>query len=75
MAGRVTKDRVVLTVGNFSVLDIFDDNAYAKDPRTQFLNWSNMAHTAYDYGADARGFGWGLPPSGIGATGCCASGA
>ena len=60
MAGRVTKDRVVLTVGNFSVLDIFDDNAYAKDPRTQFLNWSNMAHTAYDYGADARGFGWGF---------------
>lgn len=60
MAGRVAKDRFVLTVGNFSALDIFDDNAYAKDPRTQFLNWSNMAHTAYDYAADARGFGWGF---------------
>ena len=60
MAGRVAKDRFVLTVGNFSTLDIFDDNAYAKDPRTQFLNWSNMAHTAYDYAADARGFGWGF---------------
>ena len=60
MAGRVAKDRFVLTIGNFSALDIFDDNAYAKDPRTQFLNWSNMALTAYDYGADARGFGWGF---------------
>ena len=60
MAGRVAKDRFVLTVGNFSALDIFDDNAYAKDPRTQFLNWSNMAYTAYDYAADARGFGWGF---------------
>lgn len=60
MAGRVAKDRLVLTVGNFSTLDIFDDNAYAKDPRTQFLNWSNMALTAFDYAADARGFGWGF---------------
>jgi len=49
----------VLTAGNFSTLDVFDDNAYAKDPRTQFLNWSGMSHTSYDYAADARGFGWG----------------
>ena len=60
MAGHVAKDRFVLTVGNFSVLDIFDDNAYAKDPRTQFMNWANMAPIAYDYAADARGFGWGF---------------
>ncbi len=60
MAGLVARDRFVLTVGNFSTLDIFDDNAYAKDPRTQFLNWGNMAHTAFDYAADARGFGWGF---------------
>ncbi|WP_428825790.1 carbohydrate porin [Azonexus sp. IMCC34842] len=60
MAGHVAQDRFVLTAGNFSALDIFDGNAYAKDPRTQFLNWSNMAHTAFDYAADARGFGWGL---------------
>jgi hypothetical protein len=60
MAGHVAKDRFVLTLGNFSTLDIFDNNAYAKDPRTQFLNWSNMANTAFDYAADARGFGWGF---------------
>ncbi|NJD25833.1 MAG: carbohydrate porin [Betaproteobacteria bacterium] len=60
LAGHVAKDRFVLTIGNFSSLDVFDDNKYAKDPRRQFLNWSNMAHAAYDYAADARGFGWGF---------------
>jgi hypothetical protein len=60
MAGTVDHDRFVLTLGNFSTLDIFDNNAYAKDPRTQFLNWSNMANAAFDYAADARGFGWGF---------------
>lgn len=59
LAGWVERDRVVLTAGNFSTLDVFDDNAYAKDPRSQFLNWSGMSHTAYDYAADARGFAWG----------------
>lgn len=60
MAGTVDKNRFVLTVGNFSTLDVFDNNAYAKDPRTQFMNWSNMTYAAYDYAADARGFGWGF---------------
>src|SRR5450830_1026383 len=59
MAGTVDRNRWVLTAGNFSTLDVFDDNAYAKDPRTQFMNWSGMSHTSFDYAADARGFGWG----------------
>ena len=33
LAGTVDKNRVVLTAGNFSILDVFDDNAYAKDIR------------------------------------------
>jgi hypothetical protein len=60
LAGSVDKNRFVLTVGNFSTLDVFDDNAYAKDPRTQFMNWGNWTYAAYDYAADARGFGWGF---------------
>ncbi len=60
MAGSVDKNRFVLTAGNFSTLDVFDDNAYAKDPRTQFMNWGNWTYAAYDYAADARGFGVGL---------------
>ncbi len=60
LAGSVDKNRFVLTVGNFSTLDIFDGNKYAKDPRTQFMNWGNWTYAAYDYAADARGFGWGF---------------
>jgi len=60
MAGWVDKNRFVLTAGNFSTLDVFDDNTYAKDPRTQFMNWGNWTYAAYDYAADARGFGWGF---------------
>lgn len=52
--------RVVLTLGNFSTLDVFDENTYAKDPRTQFMNWGNWTYAAFDYAADARGFGWGF---------------
>jgi high affinity Mn2+ porin len=59
LAGVVDKNRFVLTVGNFSTLDVFDNNAYAKDPRRQFMNWGMMTYAAYDYAADARGFGWG----------------
>ena len=59
LAGSVQSRRTVLTVGNFSVLDVFDNNAYAKDTRRQFMNWSGMTYAAYDYAADARGFGWG----------------
>lgn len=60
LAGVVDRNRFVLTTGNFSTLDVFDKNTYAHDPRTQFMNWSNMTYTAYDYAADARGFGWGF---------------
>ncbi len=60
LAGMVDKNRFVLTVGNFSSLDVFDPNTYAKDPRTQFMNWGNWTYAAYDYAADARGFGWGF---------------
>lgn len=60
MAGWVGKNRFVLTVGNFSTLDVFDPNTYAKDARTQFMNWGNWTYAAYDYAADARGFGWGF---------------
>jgi hypothetical protein len=60
LAGSVERRRLVLTAGKLSILDIFDDNAYSHDPRTQFLNWSLMTYGAYDFAADARGYSWGL---------------
>lgn len=59
LAGALDKDRIVLTAGNFSITDVFDDNAYSHDPRTQFINWSRMSYGAYDYAADARSYSWG----------------
>lgn len=60
LAGTESRRRTVLTIGNLSVLDIFDNNAYSHDPRTQFLNWTLMANGAFDYAADARGYSWGI---------------
>ena len=48
--------RLTFTVGRFSAKDIFDNNAYANDPRTQFMNWSLYANDAWDYPADTLGF-------------------
>jgi len=56
----ITRNRIVITAGQFATLDIFDDSRYAKDPRVQMMNWGSMTHLAYDYAADARGYGWGL---------------
>jgi high affinity Mn2+ porin len=59
LAGSRDKRRVVLTAGNFAVGDVFDDNDYAHDARTQFMNLSFMTHGAYDFAADSRGYTWG----------------
>ncbi len=60
LAGSVESRRLVLTAGKLSVQDLFDDNAYSHDPRTQFLNWSLMTYGAWDFAADARGYSWGF---------------
>ncbi|EEF57591.1 carbohydrate porin [Pedosphaera parvula] len=60
LAGERDVSRVTLTVGKMSAKDIFDNNAYANDPRTQFMNWSLMANQAWDYPADSLGFMTGL---------------
>jgi high affinity Mn2+ porin len=59
LAGSNAADNVTLTVGKFSVVDIFDTNKYAHDARTDFLNWSVIDAGAFDYAADAWGFTYG----------------
>ena len=54
-----TADRIVLTVGKFSVPDIFDTNQYAHDSRNDFLNWSIVDAGSFDYAADAWAFTYG----------------
>jgi high affinity Mn2+ porin len=60
LAGKQDISRLTLTIGKMSVKDIFDNNAYANDPRTQFMSWALMANEAWDYPADALGYTTGL---------------
>lgn len=59
LGAEVDGRRVVVTLGNLSVLDVFDKNAFAGDLRRQFFNMAFLTHAAYDFAADARGYSWG----------------
>jgi high affinity Mn2+ porin len=56
LAGEQSADRVVVWLGKFSVVDVFDTNQYAHDPRADFLNWSALDAGTFDYAADAWGY-------------------
>lgn len=60
LARQVDVSRITITVGKFSAKDIFDNNKYANDQRSQFLNWGLVANEAWDYPADSLGFTTGL---------------
>jgi high affinity Mn2+ porin len=59
LAGTRPADNITFTAGKFSVVDIFDTNAYADDPRSDFLNWSIVDSGALDYAANAWGYTYG----------------
>jgi len=59
LAGRRGEQSLTLTAGKFSIVDIFDTNPYAHDPKSDFLNWSIIDAGAFDYGGDAWGFTYG----------------
>jgi high affinity Mn2+ porin len=56
LGGVLSANNVTLTLGKFSVVDVFDNNSYAHDPRGDFLNWSVIDAAAFDYAADAWGY-------------------
>jgi high affinity Mn2+ porin len=58
-AGSNTTDRLVITLGKFSVSDVFDQNKYAQNPRKDFMNWALIDAGSYDYAADAWGYTYG----------------
>jgi len=59
LPGALGADNLVVTAGKFSVVDIFDTNTYAHDPRGDFLNWAVVDAGAFDYAADSWGFTYG----------------
>lgn len=56
LSGAHSPDRLVLTMGRFSVGDVFDNNRYAHDPRADFANWAVVDAATFDYAADAWGY-------------------
>lgn len=59
VGGNRALDRIVVTLGKFSVGDVFDSNSYAHDPRADFLNWTLLDGGSFDYAADAWGYSTG----------------
>ncbi len=59
LAGRQSANRLVLTLGKFSVVDVFDTNSYAHDPRGDVLNWALVDAGSFDYAANSWGYTFG----------------
>jgi high affinity Mn2+ porin len=59
LGGTQTANRLVFTIGKFSVVDIFDTNRYAHDPRNDFFNWSIIDQGSFDYAANSWGYTYG----------------
>ncbi len=59
LGGSQSANRVVVTLGKFSVTDVFDNNDYAHDPRNDFMNWAIVDTATFDYAADAWGYSAG----------------
>ncbi|MDR7035910.1 high affinity Mn2+ porin [Methylobacterium sp. BE186] len=60
VATRRDVERVTVVAGKFALGDFFDGNAYAHDPRVDFMNWSLWASTAWDFPANLPGFTQGV---------------
>lgn len=56
LAGAPAARRLTLTLGKLSAADLFDNNTYSHDPRSQLLNWALMEDGAWDYPSDTKGY-------------------
>jgi high affinity Mn2+ porin len=59
IAGKKDISRITLIAGKLAVTDFFDNNAYAHDGRTQFINWQLYCCGSYDWTMDQISYTWG----------------
>ena len=59
LAGKQDISQITITAGKLAVTDFFDNNAYAHDGRTQFMNWQLYCCGAYDWTMDQISYTWG----------------
>ncbi len=60
LARMVPEERIIITLGKFSLSDIFDQNVTSHDPKGSLLNWSMMDAGAWDYPSNTRGYTYAL---------------
>ncbi len=60
LGGKSDSHKLVVRVGNFSVIDFLDKSSVAGDLRQSFFNMAFMTYAAYDFVADSRGYSWGV---------------
>jgi high affinity Mn2+ porin len=58
-AESMTANHLVLWMGKFSIVDVFDTNKYANNPKTDFLNWTLINAGTFDYAGDGWGYTYG----------------
>ena len=58
--GPLAQERITLTAGKFAVWDVFDNNRYAHDARTQFLSYALVGTGAIDTAGDPAGYNYGV---------------
>ncbi len=56
LRGKRDISRLTFTIGKIAAGDIFDNNTYSHDPRSQFLNWALMDMGSWDFSADSLGY-------------------
>jgi high affinity Mn2+ porin len=56
LRGQQDISRLTFTFGRFTPTDMFDNNAYAQDSHTQFMNWAMMTNLSWDFPADSVGY-------------------
>jgi high affinity Mn2+ porin len=56
VAGYRDVRRLAVIFGKLAAPDLVDDNRFAHDPRTEFLNWALVYNGAWDYPANVRGY-------------------
>ncbi len=60
LPGSEPVSRVEVKAGRMAATDDFDNNRYANNTRTQFMNWAFINDTAWDFAANTRGYSDGI---------------
>jgi high affinity Mn2+ porin len=59
IAGHRDLNRITISIGRLPATDIFDNNSYSHDPRSQLMNWTLGYNGAWDNPSNVRGYNYG----------------